>query len=136
MYYIILYCIVIIFRLQELNEKLEVLETSIQLKTSQLHHQNILATGQDLIELESCLSQLSSTEVLSLLMQSVIRIIKLEEQIKEHEKSSKILDAQVTKQQEEVVVLQRLLSQSQLEKQWKIHKTQKVRNYNSLHIIV
>ena len=121
--------------MQELNDKLEVLETSIQLKTNQLHNQNIPATGQDLVELESCLSHLSSSEVLSLLMQSVVRIIELEEQIKEQEKASKVLEAQVTKQQEEVVVLQRLLSQSQLDKQWKIHKIQKVHNYNSLHII-
>ena len=71
-----------------MNDKLEVLETSIQLKTNQLYNQNIPATGQDLVELESCrLSQLSSSDVLSLLMQlSVIKIIELEEQIKSKKK--------------------------------------------------
>ena len=119
-----------------MNDKLEVLETSIQLKTNQLHNQNIPATRQDLVQLEACLSQLSSSEVLSLLMQSVIRIIELEEQIKEQEKASKIVEVQVTKQEEEIIILQRLIRQSQLDKQWKIHKTQKVHNNNSLHIIV
>ena len=70
-------------------------------------------------------------------MQSVIRISELEEQIKEQVKASKILNIQVTQQQEKVVVLlQRLLRQSQLENQWKIHKTQKVHKNNSLHKIV
>ena len=86
--YIYYIYIIIIFWLRELNDKLEVLETSIQLKTNQLYNQNIPATGQDLVELESCrLSQLSSSDVLSLLMQlSVIRIIELEEQIKSKKK--------------------------------------------------
>lgn len=84
------------------------------------------ARNDGLIELECKVKELSQSQAQCLLMESVLRISSLEETLrnkeKEHEKLSHSIDAE----KENVDKMRQSLVQLQLDKQRKIHKSQKV----------
>ena len=84
------------------------------------------ARNDGLIELECKVKELSQSQAQCLLMESVLRISSLEETLrnkeKEHEKLSHSIDAE----KDNVDKMRQSLVQLQLDKQRKIHKSQKV----------
>ena len=84
------------------------------------------ARNDGLIELECKVKKLSQSQAQCLLMESVLRISSLDETLRNKEKEYEKLSHSIDAEKENVDKMRQSLVQLQLDKQRKIHKSQKV----------
>ena len=123
----------------ELQEQIEVLETSLQLKMSSLQSRIASSSSDETEQQQSLLpyhshednlkckvNALSQSQAQSLLIQSVLRISSLEEALKEKEREGETLCALLDEEKGNVDKLKQSLTQLQMDKQRRMAKSQKV----------
>lgn len=86
----------------------------------------MLPHSHELISLQSKVKQLSLDEAQSLLIQSVLRILKLEEHLRDREKEREQLNSEIDQEKGNVDVLRQSLSQLQFDGQRKLDRSRKV----------
>ena len=125
-------------RIVELQEQIEVLETSLQLKMSSLQtrissssssdqQHNLLPYQSDEDHLKCKVNGLSQSEAQSLLIQSVLRISSLEEALKEKEREGETVCSLLDEERGNVEKLKQSLTQLQMDKQRRMTQSEKVR---------
>ena len=112
----------------ELSEQLEVLDTAIQLKTSSLHHLAVPRSGDDTTAyIHSKIEHLTEAQTKALLVTYIHRVLELRQRLDSQRTKELEMTEELDKQSEEMSVMEQSLTESNLDKELKITRLQKVR---------
>lgn len=122
------YVVVCVYRISELQDQIEVLENSLQLKTNSLTKRVLPAdfSSQKWSELQTKILGFNLKEAQSLLVQSIVRITELEDELRVKEEQQKELEIELDKKYETVDVLKHSLTQLEFDKEQKLDRSHKV----------
>ena len=127
---------ILLYRLVELSEHIEVLEAAIEFKNDaiasrELHSSQILSSENMTDTLCQKLQQMSTAQVRALLVGYVGKVVDLRVAGGRRERERMKMAAECTEKQQTIVNLQRSLKQTRLEVERRLLSQEKVRQYHT-----